>query len=58
MSHSIGGFLFIHRFAKIPEIAYTGCMNDETTIPVAPEVISNIADEDQFQDAIIAAKNK
>ncbi len=33
-------------------------MNDETIIPVAPEPISNIADEDQFQDAIMAAKSK
>ena len=33
-------------------------MNDETIIPVAPEVASNIADEDQFQDAITAEKEK
>ncbi|MBC7498009.1 type II/IV secretion system protein [Candidatus Gracilibacteria bacterium] len=33
-------------------------MNDETIISVAPEPISNIADEDQFQDAIMAAKSK
>jgi hypothetical protein len=33
-------------------------MNDETIIPVAPEVVSNIADEDQFQDAITAEKQK
>jgi hypothetical protein len=33
-------------------------MNDETSTPVTPEIISNIADEDQFQDAITAAKEK
>ena len=54
----MAGFFFVLRFAKIPEIAYTEPMNDETIIPVAPEVVSNIRDEDQFQDAIIAAKNK
>jgi type II secretory ATPase GspE/PulE/Tfp pilus assembly ATPase PilB-like protein len=32
-------------------------MNDETSIPVTP-IVSNIADEDQFQDAIMAAKGK
>ena len=54
----LAGFFFVLGFAKIPEIAYTEPMNDETIIPVAPEVVSNIRDEDQFQDAIIAAKNK
>ena len=43
-------------------------MNDETIIPIPtpqppvsgglPEVVSNIADEDQFQDAITAEKQK
>lgn len=34
-------------------------MKDKTIIPVAPEeAVSTIADEDQFQDAIIAAKEK
>ena len=33
-------------------------MNDEAITPATPEVISNIRDEDQFQDAIIAAKSK
>jgi hypothetical protein len=52
------GFVFVRRFAKISEIAYTESMNDETSIPVAPAVVSNIRDEDQFQDAITAAKGK
>ena len=54
----MAGFFFVLRFAKIPEIAYTESMNDETIIPVAPEVVSNIEDEDQFQDAITAEKEK
>jgi hypothetical protein len=33
-------------------------MNDETTIPKAKPIVSNIKDEDQFQEAIIAAKGK
>lgn len=33
-------------------------MNDETITPVVPESVSTIRDEDQFQDAIIAAKEK
>ncbi len=33
-------------------------MNDKTIIPVVPEVVSNIADEDQFQDAITLEKQK
>ncbi len=33
-------------------------MNDETIIPATPEIVSNIRDEDQFQDAIMAAKGK
>ena len=57
-TRQVAGFFFVLRFAKIPEIAYTESMNDETIIPVAPEVVSNIEDEDQFQDAITAEKEK
>jgi hypothetical protein len=45
-------------FAKNPDLRYTQNMNDETTTAVTPEIISNIRDEDQFQDAILAAKGK
>lgn len=33
-------------------------MNDETKTPKTKPIISNIKDEDQFQEAIIAAKGK
>jgi hypothetical protein len=45
-------------FAKNLTLIYTPYMNDETIIPPVPESLSNIKDEDQFQDAITAAKKK
>lgn len=49
------------RFAKITQIDYTQPMNDETHIPTIvtkEEDVPAIRDEEQFQDAIIKAKEK